>query len=98
MSSIEDQSSIEDEGTLDNQSVKCSSQTEIEINFTVKVNSNYNDQINNIKNSFENRKALSESLTGEGKLFPRGPTCMFNGKVVPCFTRWRESGDVPSSI
>ena len=24
---------------------------------------------------------------GEGKVFPGGPTCLFNGKSVPCFVR-----------
>ena len=39
-----------------------------------------------------------EPLTGKGKLFPGGPTCMFKGKVVPCFIRWSESGGMSSII
>ena len=70
--------------------VRCYSETETGIDFTVKVSNHSNDQENFIKNNFENGEFLSEPLTGEGKLLPGGPTSMFKGKVVPCFIRWSE--------
>ena len=50
--------------------VKCSFQTENGIDFTVKVNSSSNDQVNFIKKNIENVEALCDLLTGEGKSFP----------------------------
>ena len=35
---------------------------------------------------------------GEGKVFPGGLTCLFNGKSVPCFVRWSEKGGINSAI
>ena len=78
--------------------VKCYSKTENGIDFTVRVNSNFIDQVNFIKNNIENGEALCEPLTREDKLFPGDLTCMFNDKVVNCFTRWSESGGISSSI
>ena len=46
----------------------------------------------------EHGKASFEPLTGKGKLFPRGSTCMFKEKVVPCFTRRIKCGCRPSNI
>ena len=68
--------------------VKCCSETETRIDFTVKVNSNSNTKEELFKNNFEDEIASFEPLTGKGKLFPGGPSCVFNGKVVPCITRW----------
>ena len=56
------------------------SETESGIDFTVMVNNSDNQQ-EFIKNNFEHEKASFEPLTSEGKLFPGGPTCMFNGKI-----------------
>ena len=39
-----------------------------------------------------------EKNTGKGKAFPGGPTCHFNGKVVPCFCRWSEKGSITTEI
>ena len=78
--------------------VKCCSETETGIDFTVKVNSNSNTKEELFKNNFEDEIATFEQLTGKGKLFPRGPSCVFKGKVVPCFTRWSESGGMSSTI
>ena len=36
--------------------------------------------------------------SGEGKLFPGGPTCHVNGKTIPCFVRWSEKGGITSEI
>ena len=70
--------------------VKCCSETETGIDFTVKLNSNSNTKEELFKNNFEDEIASFEPLTGKGKLFPGGPRCVFKGKVVPCFTRWSE--------
>ena len=35
---------------------------------------------------------------GEGKLFPGGPTCTYQGKQVPCFVRWSEKVGITSEI
>ena len=78
--------------------VKCYSKTENGIDFTVRVNSNFIDQVNFIKKNIENGEALCEPLTREDKLFPGDLTCMFNDKVVNFFTRWSESGGISSSI
>ena len=67
--------------------VKCYVDTKTVIDFTVKVNSISNTQQDLFKNNFEDEIVSFEPLTGKGKLFPGGPSCMFNGKVVPCFTR-----------
>ena len=68
------------------------------IHFTVKVNNNSNNQQEFIGNNYEHENASFEPLTGEGKSFPGGPTCMFKGKVVPCFNRCGESGGMSSTI
>ena len=78
--------------------VKCCVDTETGIDFTVKVNSISNTQQDLFKNNFEDEVASFESLTGKGKLFPGGPSCVFKGKVIPCFTRWIKSGGMSSTI
>ena len=35
---------------------------------------------------------------GPGKLFPGGPTCTFQGKEIPCLTRWSPSGSITAEI
>ena len=35
---------------------------------------------------------------GEGKYYPGGPTCKYNGKVVDCFTFISESGGITGDI
>ena len=78
--------------------VKCCVDMKTGINFTVKVNSISDTQQDLFKANFEDEIASFESLTGKGKLFPGGPSCVFKGKVVPCFTRWSESGGMSSTI
>ena len=39
-----------------------------------------------------------EKNSGEGKLFPGGPTCLVKGIRVPCFIRWSEKGSMTSEI
>ena len=39
-----------------------------------------------------------EKNTGDGKMFPCGPTCSFRGKEVPTFCAWSENGSVTSEI
>ena len=41
---------------------------------------------------------FSQNKKGKGKLYPGGPTCMFKGVKVPCYTRWSESGGITSEI
>ena len=41
---------------------------------------------------------LFENNFGDEKAFPLGPTCTRREKEVPCFIRWREKGDVTSSM
>lgn len=36
--------------------------------------------------------------TGKEKLLPGGPTCVFEGKEVPCFIRWSPSGSITAEI
>ena len=36
--------------------------------------------------------------SGEGKMFPGGPTCMVKGTRVPCFIRWTPKGSITSEI
>jgi len=36
--------------------------------------------------------------TGKGRKFPGGPTCIINGKEVPCFVRWSTKGSMTSEI
>ena len=36
--------------------------------------------------------------SGEGKVFPGGPTTQFKGKTIPCFCRWSEKGSVTTEI
>ena len=36
--------------------------------------------------------------SGKGKRFPGGPTCRFQGKDIPCFTRWSPKGSMTSTI
>ena len=78
--------------------VKYCIDTETRIDFTIKVNSISNTQQDLFKNKFEDKIAFFEPLMGKRKLFPGGPSCVFKGKVVPCFTRWSESGGMSSTI
>ena len=39
-----------------------------------------------------------EKNTGDGKMFPCGPTCYFQGKEIPSFCAWSENGSVTSQI
>ena len=39
-----------------------------------------------------------EKNSGANKRFPGGPTCIFQGKEVPCLTRWSEKGSITSAI
>ena len=39
-----------------------------------------------------------ENNSGHGKRFPGGPTCEFQGKTVPCFTRFSPKGSITSEI
>ena len=77
---------------------KCCSQTGGGIDFTVKVDNNSNYQQEFIENNFEHEKNSFEWLTAEDKLYSGGPTCMFKGKIVPCFTRWSELWSMSSII
>lgn len=43
-------------------------------------------------------KDFLEKNTGQGKMFPCGPTCMFKGRDIPCFCRWSANGSVTSKI
>ena len=36
--------------------------------------------------------------SGAGKQFPGGPTCVFQGKEVPCLTQWLPIGSIASNI
>ena len=36
--------------------------------------------------------------TGKEKRYPGGPTCSFQGKEVPCLTRWSPKGSITSDI
>lgn len=36
--------------------------------------------------------------SGPNKYFPGGPVCHFNGKTIPPFVRWHESGSITSQI
>ena len=46
----------------------------------------------------ENDPEFLKKNSGKNKLFPGGPTCEVNGKQVPCFVRWSESGSMTSEI
>lgn len=35
---------------------------------------------------------------GANKQFPGGPSCIFQGKEVPCLKRWSEKGSITSAI
>ena len=35
---------------------------------------------------------------GQGKLFPDGPTCKFQGNEIPCIVRWSPKGSITSAI
>ena len=35
---------------------------------------------------------------GEGKIFPGGPTCEYNGKVIPCMIRYSPGGGITPQI
>ena len=43
-------------------------------------------------------KDYFQNNAGKGKLFPKGPDCIFNGKTVPCLVRWSPSGSITSKI
>ena len=36
--------------------------------------------------------------TGKGKLFPTGPECTYNGKTIPCMSRWGKNGSMTGEI
>ena len=36
--------------------------------------------------------------SGKNKRFPGGPTCVFQGKEVPCLTRWSPKGSITAQI
>ena len=36
--------------------------------------------------------------SGPGKMFPGGPTCVFNGKEVPCMVRYSKGGGMTTTI
>ena len=66
--------------------VKFCSETETGIYFTIKVNCISNFQQDLFKNNFEDEIASFNPLTGKKYIFPGGPSCVFKGKVAPCFT------------
>ena len=39
-----------------------------------------------------------ENNSGPGKRFPGGPTCIFQGKELPCLIRWSKKGSITSEI
>ena len=39
-----------------------------------------------------------ENNSGKGKRFPGGPSCTYQGKEVPCLTRWSPKGSITSQI
>jgi hypothetical protein len=41
---------------------------------------------------------FAEKNTGEGKMYPNGPTCQFKGKEVPCMVCNTESGSITSEL
>ena len=41
---------------------------------------------------------LFEANTGEGKAYPFGPTCKFNGEVIPCLVYASKSGGITAEI
>ena len=45
-------------------------------------------------------KVFDESTTnhGPGKYLPGGPTCIYNGKKIPCATYVSESGGITADI
>ena len=36
--------------------------------------------------------------TGKGKLFPCGPECTYNGKIIPCMCQWSKKGSMTGEI
>jgi len=43
-------------------------------------------------------KDYFEVNRGKGKMFPTGPECKFNGKIIPTLVRWSPSGSITSDI
>ena len=43
-------------------------------------------------------KDYFENNRGKGKLFPTGPECYFNNKLIPTLVRWSPSGSITSEI
>ena len=39
-----------------------------------------------------------ENNQGQGKRFPGGPTCVFQGKDIPCLVRFTQSGSITSEV
>jgi hypothetical protein len=39
-----------------------------------------------------------ENMRGLNKILPCGPTCEFNGKIVPCFVGWSSKGSITSAL
>ena len=48
-------------------------------------------------NPEENLEFFRENY-GDGKLFPGGPTCEYNGKTVPCMIRYSKGGGISPEI
>ena len=63
--------------------VKYYTDTETRIDFTINSVGSSDNQQDFIENNLEYRKASFKPLTGKGKDFPEGPTCMFKVTVVP---------------
>ena len=78
--------------------VKYYTDTETRIDFTINSFGSSDNQQEFIENNLEYRKTSFKPLTGKGKHFPEGPTCMFKVTVVPCFTRWSECDGMTSNI
>ena len=43
-------------------------------------------------------KDYFEVNRGKGKMFPTGPKCKFNGKIIPTLVQWSPSGSITSDI
>ena len=51
------------------------------------------DMVNNVSDS-----DFIQNNSGAGKLFPDGPSCIFNVKTIPCFIRRSKTGSITSEI
>jgi hypothetical protein len=50
------------------------------------------------KNGEETDPDFIYNNTGPGKIYPNGPTCLFNGKEVPCMVSNTENGSITSEL